>query len=140
MKCANHVQKEAVGACVGCGRFICEECNTEIGGKSYCKKCVAEMLSDKNNKIEKLEDKTSTNQSQTGQMPMVFMNSGGGGGSSSSSSSSSSAAASGAGGRGLYPTHNIMIHILLFIFTAGIGNVLYFLFIKQKQDQWHRSQ
>lgn len=82
MNCYIHQDRPAVGTCVGCGKFICEECNTEIQSKNYCKKCVGELLSESKKKIEKLEDNSK-------QAPMVFMNAGGGASSSSSSSSSS---------------------------------------------------
>lgn len=82
--CYVHDDVQAVGTCVGCGKFICENCNTEIKGKNYCKSCVDELFEENKKKIEKLEDNSKANQ------PMVFMNAGGGGGASSSSSSSSS--------------------------------------------------
>lgn len=84
--CYIHNDQDSVGTCVGCGKFICENCNTELKGKNYCKKCVDELFDESKKKIEKLEDSSNKNQ------PMVFMNAGGG---SSSSSSSSSSAASG---------------------------------------------
>lgn len=87
--CYIHNDQQSVGTCVGCGKFICENCNTELKGKNYCKKCVDELFDESKKKIEKLEDNSKSSQ------PMVFMNAGGGGASSSSSSSSSSSAASG---------------------------------------------
>ena len=80
--CYIHQDAEAIGTCVGCGKFICKDCTTEIKGKNYCKTCLDELFDEKNKKIEKLEDNKSA-------QPMVFMNAGGGGGGSSSSSSSS---------------------------------------------------
>ena len=85
--CYIHNEQQSVGTCVGCGKFICENCNTELKGKNYCKKCVDELFDESKKKIEKLEDNNKSSQ------PMVFMNAGGA--SSSSSSSSSSSAASG---------------------------------------------
>ena len=79
--CYIHQDAEAIGTCVGCGKFICEDCTTEIKGKNYCKTCLDELFDEKNKKIEKLEDNKAA-------QPMVFMNAGGGGGGSSSSSSS----------------------------------------------------
>lgn len=38
--CAEHPGKEAVGACVGCGHFICETCRVLVGGKNWCKTCI----------------------------------------------------------------------------------------------------
>jgi len=94
------------------------------------------------------ENKTPpANPNPFGNLPMVFMNSGGGGGGGgggSSASSSSSAAASAApsptGGRnGAYPRQSFLIHLLLFCFTAGIGNVIYYLHVRNKQAQWHNN-
>ena len=104
---------EAVGICVGCGKFICSTCNTELKGKNYCKNCLDELFDENKRKLEKLED---NKQSQ----PMVFMNAGGGGGASSSSSSSSS---SSAGGRGFAPrfTKSKTTAGILAILLGGIG-------------------
>ena len=77
--CYIHQDAQAIGTCVGCGKFICKDCTTEIKGKNYCKTCLDELFDEKNKKIEKLEDNKSA-------QPMVFMNAGGGGGGSSSSS------------------------------------------------------
>jgi|GEM_PF-1693586 hypothetical protein len=77
---------------------------------------------------------------QRQQQPMVFMNSGGGGGgggASSSSSSSSAAAAGGYGGRTPYPIQSVGVHILLFLFTAGLGNIIYYFSVRSRQKQWH---
>ena len=43
MKCAYHPEREAVGACVDCGRLICAECKTVLGGKIYCNSCADKM-------------------------------------------------------------------------------------------------
>ncbi|MCL2634136.1 MAG: zinc ribbon domain-containing protein [Oscillospiraceae bacterium] len=40
----------------------------------------------------------------------------------------------------IYPKQNIGIHIILFYFTAGIGNVIYFLHVKNKQKQWKNNE
>ena len=37
--CAYHPERDAVGACVSCGKLICEECKKTIGGKIYCESC-----------------------------------------------------------------------------------------------------
>ena len=42
--CYVHNEVEAVGICVGCGKFICENCKTELKGKNYCKKCIEELF------------------------------------------------------------------------------------------------
>ena len=40
---------------------------------------------------------------------------------------------------GIRPIQKISVHILLFLFTAGIGNIFYYISVKRKQDQWDRS-
>lgn len=95
--CYLHKDIEAIGICVGCGKFICKNCNTELKGKNYCQQCLEELFDENKRKIEKLED------GKSGQ-PMVFMNAGGGGGGSSSTSSSSSAATEG-GPQGFRPVY-----------------------------------
>ncbi len=112
--CYVHNDAEAVGTCVGCGKFICANCCTEIKGKNYCKKCVEELFDEHKKKIEKLEDNKNS-------QPMVFMNAGGGGGGSSSSSSSSSASAGpGLGGMPRYTKSRVTAGILA-ILLGGIG-------------------
>jgi len=44
MKCAYHPEKDAVGACVNCGRMVCSECRAMLGGKIYCKPCAGEAF------------------------------------------------------------------------------------------------
>jgi hypothetical protein len=52
MKCYIHSEKDAVGACVSCGKFICEECKVEIHNKNHCKNCLSDVIGDKDKKIE----------------------------------------------------------------------------------------
>ncbi|RJP74087.1 MAG: hypothetical protein C4532_03140 [Candidatus Abyssobacteria bacterium SURF_17] len=40
--CAYHAGRKATEICVGCGKFICEECRERIEGKVYCRRCGAE--------------------------------------------------------------------------------------------------
>jgi hypothetical protein len=40
MNCHTHTDREAVAACVRCGRLLCEECRTEVGVRSYCADCL----------------------------------------------------------------------------------------------------
>jgi tetratricopeptide (TPR) repeat protein len=40
--CAYHAGRKATEICVGCGKFICEECRQRIEGKVYCGRCMAE--------------------------------------------------------------------------------------------------
>jgi len=131
MKCYLHEQAEAIGTCVGCGKFICKECSTEIQGKNYCKKCVDELFAEKNKELDKMETKQSANQ-----QPMVFMNAGGGGG-GGGAAAAAAAASSGGNRKPPYPRNSVLIHIILLCTTAGIGNVVYFLYIKSKQDRWN---
>jgi hypothetical protein len=35
-----------------------------------------------------------------------------------------------------YPKNNLVVHIVLLFFTAGIGNLFYYSYIKNKQNQW----
>jgi TM2 domain-containing membrane protein YozV len=111
--CYVHNDAEPIGTCVGCGKFICHNCNTELKGKNYCKNCVNELFDENKRKMEKLEDGSKNNQ------PMVFMNAGGGG-ASSSSSSSSSASAGGMGFAARY-TKNKTTAGILGILLGGIG-------------------
>ena len=48
MFCYVHGNEAAVGTCVGCGKFVCAACCTEVAGKNYCKGCVGDMLAKKN--------------------------------------------------------------------------------------------
>ncbi|MCA0991405.1 TM2 domain-containing protein [Pseudalkalibacillus hwajinpoensis] len=84
LSCYVHEDQTSIGTCVGCGKFICQECNTEVKRKNYCKACIGEIMIENQSKIEKLEESKSNSN------PMVFMNAGGGGGGASSSAASSS--------------------------------------------------
>lgn len=44
MNCYVHSDRESVGVCVSCGKFICQECSTEVNGKMYCKACIQNKL------------------------------------------------------------------------------------------------
>lgn len=115
MKCYIHNDSAAIGTCVNCGKFICETCNTQITGKNYCKPCVSEVFESMKEKIE---------HSQKIQ-PTVYMNAGGASASSSASSSSSSS------GRPAY-RQSCLLHIILFILTGGIGNIIYYIWAKSR--------
>jgi len=45
--CAYHKKAEAAGACVSCGKLVCEECKVTLKGKIYCNPCVEEMFAEK---------------------------------------------------------------------------------------------
>jgi len=40
--CAFHPGRTASEICVGCGKFICEECRRRVERKVYCRRCLAE--------------------------------------------------------------------------------------------------
>ena len=42
MECYVHVGESAVGACVACGRFVCDVCRVDMEGRIYCKGCLAQ--------------------------------------------------------------------------------------------------
>lgn len=44
MKCSVHPDREAAGACCGCGSYVCPECKVIIGGQIYCNNCVRSRL------------------------------------------------------------------------------------------------
>lgn len=79
--CYVHKEVPSIGTCVSCGKFICDNCNTELKGRNNCKKCVDQLFEENLKKMDKLEDSSKS------QQPMVFMNAGGGGGAASASSS-----------------------------------------------------
>lgn len=41
MRCYSHPERDAVGACVSCGRAVCDECRVEVQGKVLCRECLA---------------------------------------------------------------------------------------------------
>ncbi|MBM3166631.1 MAG: hypothetical protein FJZ83_02650 [Chloroflexi bacterium] len=45
--CAYHKKVDAAGACVSCGKLVCEECKVTLKGKIYCNPCVEEMFTEK---------------------------------------------------------------------------------------------
>lgn len=44
MKCANHPEIDAQGACVYCGKLYCKECLVEVNGRMYCKADIGHVL------------------------------------------------------------------------------------------------
>ena len=44
MKCSNHPETDALGACVYCGRLFCAACLVEANGKNYCKADVGRVI------------------------------------------------------------------------------------------------
>jgi hypothetical protein len=41
MNCYIHPEVNAIGVCVNCGKGICNQCATDVGGKYYCSNCLA---------------------------------------------------------------------------------------------------
>ena len=124
----------------------CSECNKEVSDKAaacnhcgnpiasgnenlkFCKFCSekihidAVMCTKCGRQVEELKTEKRS-------QPNVYMNAGGGGGGSSSSSSSSSAAV---GGGRVPHRQSCLLHIILFFFTAGIGNIIYYLWARNR--------
>lgn len=42
--CSYHPGKDAVGACVSCGKMVCVACRTELQGKVYCQTCADKLF------------------------------------------------------------------------------------------------
>lgn len=41
MNCYAHPDISAIGTCVNCGKAVCKDCATLVGGKIYCPDCAA---------------------------------------------------------------------------------------------------
>lgn len=48
MKCHNHQDVDAQGACVYCGKLFCNECLIEVNGKMYCKSDIGNVIKEAN--------------------------------------------------------------------------------------------
>jgi hypothetical protein len=44
MNCYAHPDISAVGACVACGKGVCADCATTVGGRTYCRDCAASAV------------------------------------------------------------------------------------------------
>jgi hypothetical protein len=42
--CSYHPGKEAVGACVNCGKMVCLACRTELQDRVYCQPCANKLF------------------------------------------------------------------------------------------------
>ena len=141
MKCFNHATVDAIGTCVGCGKFICETCKTEYKNKFYCKTCLSGLLEETEKKSEHEKSKweeRAWDAKDKGNTNIVL---------NASSSSSASASAGGVGGQfdantssqskmtillvaiffGWAGAHRFMVGKvmsgLLYLFTAGLGGI-----------------
>lgn len=43
LKCHHHPDREAVGACLACGKTLCETCGEWFNGRFYCVSCYANI-------------------------------------------------------------------------------------------------
>lgn len=46
MKCYNHPEMDAQGACVYCGKLFCNDCLVEVNGKMYCKPDIGKAMNE----------------------------------------------------------------------------------------------
>lgn len=46
LKCYNHPDNDAQGACVYCGKLFCKECLVEANGKMYCKSDIGNVINE----------------------------------------------------------------------------------------------
>lgn len=42
--CSYHPGKDAVGACVNCGKMVCQACRTELQDRVYCQPCANKLF------------------------------------------------------------------------------------------------
>ncbi len=45
MNCYFHNDRPAVGVCMSCGKAVCQDCASKVGGKIYCDACAMAMNS-----------------------------------------------------------------------------------------------
>ncbi len=60
MRCYAHSDREALGACIGCGKGICLDCLNRISGKLYCDGCVP-VSNTGNTSLQALQHRVETN-------------------------------------------------------------------------------
>jgi phage shock protein PspC (stress-responsive transcriptional regulator) len=41
MNCKLHPDREATASCVGCGELVCADCDVLVGGRHFCRRCLA---------------------------------------------------------------------------------------------------
>ena len=56
MKCANHLEKEAVAICRACGKAICQDCWLESENGIACQQSCAKSLAEKNELFVRLAE------------------------------------------------------------------------------------
>lgn len=47
MRCAYHLEVDAIGVCVNCGRAVCVDCRLLLSNKTYCQTCADETFAKK---------------------------------------------------------------------------------------------
>ena len=47
MKCDEHNEKDAIAACVNCGKGVCNDCRLLLAGKNYCQECADKLATEK---------------------------------------------------------------------------------------------
>lgn len=67
-RCFNHLQREAVARCLGCGRFFCRECITEHQDRMLCAVCLRKSIKHSKGRFSRLAGCVQTAQFLTGMM------------------------------------------------------------------------
>ena len=64
--------------CVKCHKLICEECAVKINNKYYCKECISEMYSNKENEIYNKNEviQIGTGMMARGEVALIIANKG----------------------------------------------------------------
>lgn len=101
MKCYNHSETDAQGACVYCGRLFCNECLVEANDKMYCKADIGKVL--KEAKEEAAASKASS--------PNIIIN----------NSNLNTNQNTNNNGNANYPYKSKIVALLLCFFLGGLG-------------------
>ncbi len=59
MKCKNHDEREASLTCTLCNGPVCGDCAVELGKNIYCRQCLEELVSEKDNPLIQVPKKRS---------------------------------------------------------------------------------
>lgn len=101
MKCFNHSDKDAQGACVYCGKLFCEDCLVDVNGKMYCK-------ADLGNVVKEAKEEAASSKAAT---PNITIN---------NSNVNTNQNTNTVGGMD-YPYKSKIAALLLCIFLGGLG-------------------
>lgn len=58
LKCTNHLDIDAIGACLKCGRGVCQACMIRHENKIYCNNCLTTRKTPISFPVEKTETRT----------------------------------------------------------------------------------